>query len=107
MATSIVRLKETKQLIGLYAHEGTRELFILVDQLTSPFNCEFMTVEFGGLHFAKGTAVIDRQEWNEEEEYEDPVYDGATMDEYLFMRVDDDEWQDFRDSDGCFHEARS
>lgn len=99
MATAIVRVKDTKQLVGLYAYRNRSELFNLVDQLVSPFYCEFMTVQYGGLHFPNGTPVIDRQDWNEQEEYEDRVYDGATLDEGLDSRIDDDDWKEFKDSD--------
>ena len=51
MTTYVVRMKEGKEFVGIYAARNQPSLFWLVDQLCDPYACEYSKLSVGGLHF--------------------------------------------------------
>lgn len=103
MATAIVRIKESKEIVGFYACEDSNALFNLVDQITSPYECEYMEVRNGGFHWPEpDSAIILSDEFLASDgEMDSPNFDGAKADEYLLINlIENDEWFDFTREDG-------
>ena len=56
----VVRMIESRELVGLFDAKTINDLALLVDECTSPNECEFMQVEHGGIYWGKcGTPVLD------------------------------------------------
>ena len=73
MTTYVVRLKENKEFVGIYAGKNEPDLFWLVDQLCDPYACEYARLSFGGLYFAgKCSRFVDLDEMSEEETHNTP-----------------------------------
>ena len=52
MTTYIVRAIENHDLVGIFSAPNENEhLFDLVDELTSPYNCEYAKFSLGGIFF--------------------------------------------------------
>lgn len=105
MSSAIVRLKKDRQIVGFYACDDSYGLFNLVDEITSPYDCEYMWVKYGGFHWPKPeAAIIFSDEYLEDDTYEmePPTFDGVEMDEYLFTSVlnaAQDTWTEFTEDD--------
>lgn len=52
MTTYVVRVKDSKEFVGIYSANDEPELFWLVDQLTDPYICEYAWLTLGGVGFA-------------------------------------------------------
>jgi hypothetical protein len=108
MSTAIVRLKGSKEIVGFYACEDSSALFNLVDQITSPYECEYMEIHNGGFHWPEpDSAIILSDEFLASDgEMDSPNFDGASADEYLLIDLmENDDWFDFtREDSGLFNE---
>lgn len=56
MSAYLVRIKEGKDIVGIFVCEGPKMLFDLVDECTSPVECEYTTLPSGGIYWP-GPAV--------------------------------------------------
>ena len=99
MATVLVRIKDDKQLVGIFAYQtkGVGELFNLVDQCMDPNECEYIEIHYGGFYwFDKVDYIKGLSEMTDKEIDEGQRYDNATPCEYLCNTIDDaeDMWYD-------------
>jgi hypothetical protein len=102
MSTAIVRLKETKEIVGFYAHEDSLDLFAMVDEVTDPYACEYMSIIYGGFHWPNSeAAIIFSDEYLASDgDMETPSFNGAEMSEGLFNELlSNDEWIPFTEKD--------
>ena len=56
MATALVRMIEDQQIVGMFVYKKPEDLFWLVDQITDPFECEFIDIQLDEYSFNQ---VID------------------------------------------------
>ena len=81
MTTALVRIKEDKQLVGIFTYqvESVGELFNLVDQCMNPNECEYLEINYGGFYwFDKVDAIKGLSEMTDKEcEYLRNTMDGA------------------------------
>jgi poly-D-alanine transfer protein DltD len=102
MSAALVRLIKNKQIVGFYACEDSSDLFNLVDQITDPYGCEYIWIEYGGFHWPKSDAAIiftDKHLKSDGDIYASH-FDGAEMDAYLFLDVfGNDGWIAFTKND--------
>ena len=99
MTTALVRIKDDKQLVGIFTYqtEYVGELFNLVDQCTSPYGCEYIEINYGGVYWADNVdSIKGLSEMTDREINEGQRYDNATPCEYLCNTIDDaeDMWHD-------------
>jgi len=99
MTTVLVRIKEDKQLVGLFTYqtESVGELFNLVDQCMNPNECEYLEINYGGFYWLnKVDAIKGLSEMTDKEIEEGNIYNNATPCEYLRNTIDEaeDMWYD-------------
>jgi hypothetical protein len=99
MTTALVRIKDDKQLVGIFTYqtEDVGELFNLVDQCMNPNECEYIEIHYGGFYwFDKVDYIKGLSEMTDREINEGQRYDNATPCEYLCNTIDDaeDMWHD-------------
>lgn len=99
MTTALVRIKEDKQLVGIFTYqvESVGELFNLVDQCMNPNECEYLEINYGGFYwFDKVDAIKGLSEMTDKEIEEGDIYNNATPCEYLRNTMDGAEnmWED-------------
>ena len=99
MTTALVRIKEDKQLVGIFTYQskGVGELFNLVDQCTNPYGCEYIEINYGGVYWADDVdSIKGLSEMTEEEINTNDTYNNATIDEYVLGTLDKSEgmWDD-------------
>jgi hypothetical protein len=87
MEAFIVRDKETKLLIGIFAARGVSELLEFIGEFTNPLVCEILELGAGGLLFQKKIPV------------DPPDLGGVTITESWSQRAQDKErWLKIEDS---------
>jgi len=90
MATAIVRLIEDKQIVGMFAYDTKEGLFNLIDQVVSPYACEYINFKYGGVLWESKTKPLVVKE------DEDLYFDEAKIDGYLFEDImNADKWNIF------------
>jgi len=101
MPTAIVRLKEDKQIVGVFAYPDEKELFWLVDEVTDPYGCEYVDFGYGGIVWYKQAETLfgdEYQAWVDSESEDEAPYEQefnkASLDEYLWHTLRDAEWLD-------------
>jgi hypothetical protein len=63
MSAYFVRLKENKELVGLFVIPATSDLWWAVDECCDPYACEFIAIKYGGIIWdSQGTPICDDDE---------------------------------------------
>ena len=106
MNAYIVKLKRSKdhklgdgdEMVGFFVATDLVELFWTIDELTSPFSCEFKTVRNGGVLWpglAKILSMDEEDEDCESETFNEP----SILSERLDMAISDHrKWKSFPDN---------
>jgi hypothetical protein len=108
----IVKLKRSKdmkpedgdEMVGFFVATDLVELFWTIDELTSPFSCEFKTVRNGGVLWPGSAKILSRDEeirrYEEDEDYEsEPFDEPSALSERLDMALSDHrKWKSFPDN---------
>jgi len=83
-STALVRLRRNKELVGIFSYPTKPELFDLIDQCTSPYDCEYIVLHYGGIYWPDpGVGKIEAVDLSkDEEEPEGEVYDNARVCDY-------------------------
>lgn len=69
MSTYLVRIQNTKELVGLFWSENMNQLYDTIDEACDPAICEIKKLTFGGVFW--GSQVPVTLPLNEEEDYDD------------------------------------
>lgn len=90
----LVRAKGTKELVGFFAAPTQKRLFWIIDEVTSPYECEYQKVESGGVCWPSGdTPKLGNLVYNDfghaEELYEDDNMSGAEFTQDLYELINE------------------
>jgi hypothetical protein len=95
--TALVRLIKNKELVGIFSYPTKPILFDLIDQCTSPYDCEYIVLHCGGIYWPDRAGKIEKVDLSkDEEEPEGEVYDNAIVCDYADSSIDHAKrWEQF------------
>ena len=82
MATALVRVKDNKDIVGVFAYKNKHDLCYWVDECVSPFETEYMVIDSGGIFFPFKES-----------------YDNATLSGSVYNQLDNKKWHTFTRKD--------
>ena len=107
MSAYIVKLKRSKdhklgdgdEMVGFFVATDLVELFWTIDELTSPFSCEFKTVRNGGVLWPGSAKMFGYDEADGDFEEWEPFNEPSNLSERLDMAFNDHrKWKSFPDN---------
>lgn len=99
MPTAFVRLIDNRELVGFFAYSTKEDLFWLTDQVTDPYQCEFLNINHGGFKWEGKGPELFSQEYLDDEDalLEGPEFSGAYICDYAFSTVcQAKKWKNFK-----------
>ena len=105
MNTYLVRLKNNREIVGLFVSPSDDMLWEFVDECCDAHDCEFVKLPPGGLYLGTAAAptIPTEVEYPEDEKDIPDWFAGATLSELwidiFFSKASDPEWQPVEPSD--------
>lgn len=113
----LVRTKEGREIVGLFAAPTIKELFWVIDECTNPNDCEYIKILTGGFMWCKGGTPVLAEDKGDDTEYEDDDLSGGGFSDRVSLMVDEcrpnyskrqSEWRSFPDpTPRSFYGAKS
>lgn len=103
MNTHIVRMKDNKEIVGIFTSRDRGDLWFLVDQVCDPIECELAALPAGGIMWTDADAckIVESEYADPGDDWDPQLFKGVSLDEcwlnaIFFRKL---RWKQFEEAD--------